>query len=144
VEHKYANGVRVIHMDITTAKKRADQFNPGSMASVMFGSEGWIYISRQGMRTKPESLIREIIGPDEKRVIRSTDHRRNFLNAVKTREQTIANIDSAVHGEMANQQADIAMRLRRKVRWDPVKEEFIGDDQATRMMDRPMRSPWRI
>jgi len=144
VEHKYANGVRVIHMDITTAKKRADQFNPGSMASVMFGSEGWIYISRQGMRTKPESLIREIIGPNEKRVIRSTDHRRNFLNAVKTREQTIANIDSAVHGEMANQQADIAMRLRRKVRWDPVKEEFIGDDQATRMMDRPMRSPWRI
>jgi hypothetical protein len=45
---------------------------------------------------------------------------------------------------MANQQADIAMRLRRKVRWDPVKETFIGDDQAARMMERPMRSPWRV
>ncbi len=52
VEHKYANGVRVIHMDSVTAKKRAEQFNFGGMASVMFGTEGWIYISRQGMRTQ--------------------------------------------------------------------------------------------
>ncbi|MBM3892352.1 MAG: hypothetical protein FJ388_24820 [Verrucomicrobia bacterium] len=86
--------------------------------------------------------MREVIGPNEKKVIFSEDHRRNFLNAVRTRSATIAGIDSAVHGEMVNQQADIAMRLRRKVRWDPVKEEFIGDDQATRMMGRPMRSPW--
>ena len=144
VEHKYANGVRVIHMDIATAKKRAEQFNLGGFASVMFGSEGWIYISRQGMRTKPESLMREVIGPNMKKVVLSNDHRRNFLNAIKTREQTIANVDSAVHGEMMNQQADIAMRLGRKVHWDPVKEEFIGDEQATRMMSRPMRSPWHL
>ena len=144
VEHKYANGVRVIHMDLASARKRAAQFNAGGMASVMFGTEGWIYISRQGMRTEPESLIREVIGPNEKKVILSNDHRRNFLSAVKTRDRTIAHIDSAVHGEMVNQQADIAMRLRRKVRWDPLKEEFIGDEQATRMMERPMRSPWRL
>ena len=144
VEHRYANGVRVIHMDLASARKRADQFKFGSMASVMFGTEGWIYVSRQGMRTKPESLMREVIGPNEKKVILSNDHRRNFLNAVKTKGQTIAHIDSAVHGEMVNQQADIATRLRRKVRWDPVKEEFIGDPQATRMMARSMRSPWHL
>jgi len=142
VEHKYGNGVRVVHMDMTSARKRVEQFRTGSMASLMFGSEGWIYVSRQGMRTHPESVMREVIGPNEKKVIFSEDHRRNFLNAVRTRSATIAGIDSAVHGEMVNQQADIAMRLRRKVRWDPVKEEFIGDDQATRMMGRPMRSPW--
>lgn len=144
VEHKYADGVKVIHMDLPTAKKRAEQFNFGGMASVIFGTEGWIYISRQGMRTKPESLMREVIGPNEKKVIVSNDHRRNFLDAIRTREQTIANVESAAHGEMMNQQADIAMRLKRKVRWDPEKEEFIGDEQATRMMARPMRSPWRL
>jgi predicted dehydrogenase/HEAT repeat protein len=144
VEHKYANGVKVIHMDISTAKKRAGQFNFGTMASVMFGSEGWIYVSRQGMRSKPESLLHEVIGPNEKKVILSNDHRRNFLNAIKTREQTIANVDSAAHGEMTNQQADIATRLKRTVLWDPVKEEFIGDEAATRLMERPMRSPWQL
>jgi predicted dehydrogenase len=144
VEHKYASGVRVIHMDLGTAKKRAEQFNFGSMASMIFGTEGWIYISRQGMRTKPESLMREVIGPNEKKVIVSNDHRRNFLDAIRTGEQTIANVESAAHGEMVNQQADIAMRLKRKVRWDPVKEEFIDDERANRMLARPMRSPWRI
>jgi predicted dehydrogenase len=143
-EHKYADGVKVIHMDLPTAKKRAGQFNFGGMASVIFGTEGWIYISRQGMRTKPESLMREVIGPNEKKVIVSNDHRRNFLDAIRTGEKTIANVESAAHGEMMNQQADIAMRLKRKVRWDPEKEEFIGDEQASRIMARPMRSPWRV
>jgi hypothetical protein len=96
------------------------------------------------MRTKPESLMREVIGPNEKKVIVSNDHRRNFLDAIRTGEKTIANVESAAHGEMMNQQADIAMRLKRKVRWDPEKEEFIGDEQASRMMARPMRSPWRV
>jgi predicted dehydrogenase len=144
VEHRYANGVKVIHMDVATARKRSDHFKTGSMASVMIGSEGWIYVSRQAMRTHPESLMREVIGPNEKKVILSNDHRRNFLDAVRNRTQPIANIESAVHGEMVNQQADIALRLGRKVRWDPVREEFIGDPQATRMMSRPMRSPWRL
>jgi len=144
VEHKYANGVKVIHMDQMSARKREEQFRTGSMASMMYGSEGWIYVSRQGMRTKPDSLMREVIGPNEKKVIFSNDHRRNFLDAVKNRTRPIANIESAVHGEMMNQQADIAMRLGRKVRWDPVKEEFMGDAEASRMMSRPMRSPWRL
>jgi hypothetical protein len=45
---------------------------------------------------------------------------------------------------MICQQADIAMRLRRKVRWDPVAEQFENDQEANRMLSRPMRSPWRL
>ncbi|HOL72831.1 MAG TPA: Gfo/Idh/MocA family oxidoreductase [Bryobacteraceae bacterium] len=143
-EHRYANGVRVIHMDLETAKKRAQQFHFGGMASVMFGTEGWIYVSRQGMRTHPERLMHEIIKPHEKKVIKSDNHRRNFLDAIRTRQQPISNIDAAAHGEMVCQQADIAMRLGRKLRWDPVKEEFVDDPEANRMLARSMRSPWRL
>ena len=88
--------------------------------------------------------MREVIKPDEKKVIKSDDHRRNFLNACRTRQRTISNIDAAAHGEMVCQQADIAMRLKRKLRWDPAKEEFIGDEEANRMLARSMRSPWRL
>jgi len=144
VGHKYANGVKVIHMDLATARKREPQFRTGGMASMMYGSEGWIYVSRQEIRAHPATLLRKVIGPNEKKAIFSNDHRRNFLDAVKKRTVPIANIESAVHGEMTNQQADIALRLRRKVRWDPAKEKFIGDAQATRMMARPMRSPWSL
>jgi Oxidoreductase family, C-terminal alpha/beta domain len=45
---------------------------------------------------------------------------------------------------MVCQMGDIAVRLKRKLRWDPVKEEFIDDLQANRMLSRPRRSPWSV
>ena len=36
------------------------------------------------------------------------------------------------------------MRLGRKLKWDPAREEFVGDAEANRMRSRPMRSPWRL
>ena len=145
VEHKYPNGVRVIHMDMVTAQKRAPQFRiSGYMASVMIGSKGWIYVSRQQMQTHPESLMHEVIGPDEVKVIKSNDHRRNFLDAIRTGKRTISHIDAAVSAEIMCQQADIAMRLRKNLHWDPQKEVFLDSAEANRMLSRPMRSPWRI
>jgi len=144
VEHQYANGVKLLHTDMLTAQRRAPQFREGGMASLFIGSEGWVYVSRNGMRTYPESLMHATIGPDEIHVPHSTDHRRNFLNAVRTGRRSISHIDAAVRAEMVCQQADIAIRLRRKVRWDPEQETFPGDDAANRMLARPMRSPWHL
>jgi ketosteroid isomerase-like protein len=145
VEHKYANGVRLIHMDMVTARKRAKQFHIRNyMASVIFGSEGWIYVSRQGMQTNPESLMQTVIGPNEVKVIKSDDHRRNFLDAIKTRQPTISPVEAAVRAETVCQQAHIAMKLARKLRWDPIKEAFVDDEQANRMLSRAMRSPWHL
>jgi predicted dehydrogenase len=144
IEHKYANGVKLIHTDIRTAKKRAEQFNFGNMASLLIGTEGWIYVSRTALRTHPESLVREKFGPNAVRVIHSDDHRRNFLDAVRTGRQPISHIESAVRADTVCQQADIAMRLKRPLRWDPAAERFVGDEQANRMLARPMRSPWHL
>ena len=59
VEQRDANGVSVIHMDLVTAKTRAKQFEFGSMASLVTGSKGWIWVSRQGIRTEPASLAED-------------------------------------------------------------------------------------
>jgi len=85
-----------------------------------------------------------VIGPNEIRLPRSTDHRRDFLDAVRTRRDPIAPIEGAATAEFICQQDDIAIRMNRKLRWDPVREEFIGDAQANRMLSRPMRSPWHL
>ncbi len=142
VEQKYANGVNVIHMDLVTAKRRAKQFELGGMASLVTGSKGWIWVSRQGVRTEPESLAKTAIRPDEKRVLFSDDHKKNFLDAIRKRAQPISPIVSAVHAETACQQADIAMQLQRKLRWDPKAERFIDDEQANRLLSRAIRAPW--
>jgi predicted dehydrogenase len=146
VEHKYANGVRLIHMDMVSAKKRAPEFNsmPSNGATVIFGSKGWIYVSRAGMVTNPARLATERIGPNEIRVIRSDDHKRNLLNAIRTGQRTICPVESAVRTQTVNQQAYISMSLGRKLHWDPVQEQFIDDAEANRWLSRPMRSPWHL
>jgi len=143
VEHKYANGVTLVHMDLLSAKARVPQFQNGSMASVLVGTKGWIWVSRDGLRMDPPSLMQTVIRPAEKRVIFSNDHRRNFLDAIRTRRKTISPIDSAFRSEAICQQADIAMRLERKLRWDPKTDTFIGDDRANRMLTRAIRGPWQ-
>ena len=132
VEHRYANGVKLLHLDIGTAKKRYPQFQFGSMAMLFIGSEGWIYVSRQGMRTQPESLMHTVIGPDRQKLIVSDDHRRNFLHAMRTGCQPVSGIEAAVRAETVCQQADIALRLGRRVTWDPAKETFVNDEAANR------------
>ncbi len=144
VEYVYANGVRLNFMDLATARKRVAQFAAERGVGVaIFGTEGWIWVSRTNIRTQPESLTRTLIGPNEIRVTRSNDHKRNFLDAIRTGSPTISTVESGARDEMVCQMADIAIRLKRKLRWDPVNELF-DNEAANRMLSRPARSPWRL
>jgi predicted dehydrogenase len=144
VEYTYANGVRLNFMDLATARKRVEQFEAERGVGVaIFGTEGWIWVSRTNIRTQPESLARMTIGPSEIRVTRSNDHKRNFLDAIRTGRPTISTVESGARDEMVCQMADIAIRLKRKLRWDPVRERF-DDEAANRMLSRSARSPWRL
>lgn len=120
VEHRYANGVKLIHLDSRTAMKRAPQFKLHRWRGVLLlGTKGWGVASRQGIDAHPKSLLTTVIGPNESRLPRSNDHRRNFLHAVRTGQKPISTIEAAVNSDITCHQADIAMRLRRKLRWEP-------------------------
>lgn len=148
IEFAYANGVKAHMMDLSTARRRFAQFNrgldqPRGFGDVLIGSEGWIFVGRDTIQTYPDSLVRTVIGPNEIRV-RSSDHKRNFLDAVRTGRQPISHIEAAVRGETMCQMGDIATRLKRKLRWNPEKEIFPDDGQANARLSRPMRAPWRL
>ncbi len=138
VNLKFANGVT---MRFTDGKR-----NP---YGVRFeGPDGWVFVKEGhlggNVNANPKSLLREPIGPGEVHLPVSTHHQRNFLDCIKTRARTIAPIEEAVRSETLVQLSDIAMRLGRKLKWDPDKELFIGDEYANRMLKRPMRPPWRL
>ncbi len=143
-EHRYANGVRLIHMDMRTALTRAKQFRLAQFGILFRGTKGWIYISRQGFFTQPEALKHVTLGPNDIRLPKSNDHRRDFLDAVKARSMPITDVDTAVRSDTICHQADIAMQLGRPLRWDPLTEVFVNDRQANRLLSRPMRSPWHL
>jgi hypothetical protein len=114
------------------------------MGMLFLGTEGWIYVCREYFRTSPEFLLKTPFGFDDIRLPYSRDHRRNFLDAVKTRQKPICPVDIAVRSDTVCHQADIAMRLGRPLEWDPQNERFVDDEQANRLLHRPMRNPWHI
>ena len=134
VRHTYADGVTMIYTD-----------NEQNKQGVVFqGSEGWVYVSRGEIDAEPKSLLSSQIGPGEIHLPTSPGHQREFLDAIKTRKRTISDIDVAVRSDTISHLTDISTRLRRKVRWDPDKEEIPGDPEASRMLARSMREPWRF
>jgi predicted dehydrogenase len=142
--HTYENGVRIRYMDHRSARQKEPLYTSHMMGILFIGTEGWIFVQRGFMGAQPKSLLRTVIGPNEICLPRSNDHRRNFLDCVKTRQQPICPIEVAVRSDTVCHQADIAIRLGRKLYWDPVKEEYKNDTEANRMLSRPMRSPWQL
>ncbi len=69
-------------------------------------------------------------------------HARNFLDCVRSRNEPISDLESAHRVATVCHLANIALRLGRRVRWDPAREEIIEDAEAARMLVRPYRAPW--
>ena len=138
VNLKFANGVV---MNFTDGEKIP--------LGVRFeGTDGWVFVKERHLGgtfdAHPKALLREEIRPTEVRLPVSNHHQQNFLDAVRTRGQTVAPVEVAVRSDAICQLSDIAMRLGRKLKWNPDKEEFVGDAEANRMLSRPMRAPWSL
>ena len=148
-EALYANGVRMIV---------SGDF-PNGLKFV--GTEGWIFVSRgnesvtasdPGSRLKdPRALaasdptiITSVIGPDEIHLYESRDHHGNWLECVRSRQQPVAPVEVAHRACSACLIHHMAMKLRRKLYWDPLEERFKNDDEANAMRSRPQRPPYEV
>ncbi|HCO96709.1 MAG TPA: hypothetical protein DIU00_22685 [Phycisphaerales bacterium] len=132
---KYSNGVVM-----TVANNK--QIPQGTK---WYGESGkWIYVKRGKLEANPASVLKEVIGPDEIKLYRSRDHKQNFLDCVKSRKETIAPAEIAHRSISIGLLGEIAMLTERKLKWDPDKERFLNDEQANRMLSRPMRGPWHL
>jgi glucose-fructose oxidoreductase len=112
--------------------------------TTFIGDKGKVMISRGGLQTEPASLAREVIGPGEIHLIASNNHQGNFIESVRTRQQTISPVEVACLSDAVSHMCDIAIRTGRKIKWDPWKEEIIGDEDAARRLTRPLRGPWTL
>ena len=129
----YANGVELI-------------CTPGGVGGTarFEGTEGAVNVDWNSMRTEPESLASTVIGPNEIHLHQSRDHKRDFLDSIKSGRDPIAPVEVGHRSASICHLANIAMKLGRKLRWDPDAECFIGNDQANRLLSKPLRSPWRM
>lgn len=133
---RYANGVEMV--------VASDRLVPKGMGTVWYGEKGWVHVDRGRQATNPAELWNEAIGPNEIRLYHSRDHQQNFLDCVKSRQKTITPVEVAHRSISVGLLGEIAMRLERKLQWNPDKEEFVNDPEANRMLSRPMRAPWHL
>ncbi|MDH7502299.1 MAG: Gfo/Idh/MocA family oxidoreductase [Verrucomicrobiota bacterium] len=108
------------------------------------GTDGWVLVDRTQIRTSPESLVETKFGSGDVQLTRSSNHVRNFLDSIRSRQPAICPIEDSVQGDILCHLADIAMRLERKLKWDGQKEKFVGDSEANRRLRmRTPRREWR-
>ena len=129
--YRYSNGVTVVRDDDMEYK------------SILFtGTEGMIEVSRNFIDAKPQSLLREHIGPEKIHLYKSENHYANWLECIRSRQRAICDAETGCRSATVCHLGIIANRLGRPLKWDPVAERFINDGEADRMLSRPMRSPW--
>jgi len=108
------------------------------------GGEGWVHINRHRLSAEPLSVLKSAIKPSETILYESDDHIGNFLDCVRSRCRTVAPAQVAHRSVAIGHLATIAMKLGRKLRWDPAKERFLNDTEADRLIARTTRIPWRL
>ncbi|MBI4557285.1 MAG: Gfo/Idh/MocA family oxidoreductase [Candidatus Hydrogenedentes bacterium] len=142
---KYDSGVKLRYWSDPPPEKWKKRYGKVTSHGTAFeGSKGWVHVDREHLRTHPEKLAKSEIGPNELHLPVSDHHVQNFLQSILARKPAISDIESSVQSDILCQISDIAIRLDRKVRWDPAAERFVKDEEADARLSRPMRSPWQL
>jgi predicted dehydrogenase len=134
VTFRYANGV------IMTCK-------PGNPSIKFIGSDGWVGNTgwRGPLEASSKAVLNSEIGPGEVRLYTNVKGEHDdFLKCVKSRKDPYFPVEIGHRVSTVCHLANLSIRLGRKLKWDPVAEQFENDAEANAMMTRPMRAPWTL
>ncbi len=143
---RYANGVKLIldFLDTPFGKLEPHYRTSGGTCPVRYeGDEGWVETGDSGqVTTHPTSLKSEMKRFAQGVGTNPAPHTHNFFECMRSRALTAANSSVMRHSHIACHAAALSWELGRKLAFDPVKEEFIGDPEANRLRTRAAREPW--
>lgn len=147
-EALYANGV---HMIVSNELPNGIKF---------IGTDGWIWVTRgvykvtdsdpvadkDGIKPIDASdpkILQSVIGPGEIHLYESSEQHANWLDCIKSRKEPVAPVEIGHRSCSACLLHHIAMKLKRKIYWDPEKEIFKNNDKdATALLSRPRRKKY--
>lgn len=144
----------------TCTKYRTELKYPGGVEMVMagghgdirggtkwIGSDGWVWVDRGGFDSSKDEFKDFSRLPENLRktpLYYSRNHQRNFLDCVKSRKPTITPVETAHHSAVPGHLGLIAMLVGRTIKWDAEKEQILNDAEATKLMTRPFRAPYKL
>lgn len=133
-ENVYPNGVRMIG------------HKTGPRGIKFEGTEGSLFVHIHGgkLEAEPASLLDIQFGDGDVQLGRTPDHQRNFIDCVRSREEPFAGGEIGHRTATLCQLNVIAMRLGRPLKWDPVTEKIIDDEEANEYLMPRMREKWSL
>ncbi len=130
--YKYANGVTLL-------------CGKGQTGGTTFeGDKGSIFVNRGKLSSTPANLIKQKLGDSAVHLYVSNNHHGNWLECIRSRKLPICDVEIGHRSATVCHLGNIALRTGRKITWDPVKEEIVGDKEAAAMLSRPYRAPWSL
>jgi len=121
-----------------------DQTPVQNFGAVFVGDGGWIHVGREGyLESHPADIAREALAhPEPGSPV--NNHHQDWFNCLRTRRRPACDVAVGARSTIVSHLGCIAHWTGRRLRWDPVREEFPGDPEANRWRARPMRQPWGI
>ena len=136
--YRYANGITMV--------RDGKYEGHGGVNGILFiGSKGRVEVNRGHLKTWPESLLKQKIGPNEVHLYDSNNHYGDFLKSIKTRKPPICDVEIGYSTVAVCHLGNIAYRVKRPLFWDQKKQVFSKPDpEAERLLGRTMRAPWHL
>jgi len=133
----YADGTKLIVDNQGSFNTRTIRFE---------GDEGWIQVDDGNMKVTAEpASILKIRRKASRDFNDMGGHVSNLLQCMRSRQQkTVCDPESSHRATTISHIGNICVRLGRDLEWDPLKERFVNDDEASRMLSRAMRHPWHV
>ena len=134
VTYRYANGVK---MTCTS----------GNPSLKFIGTKGWVgNVGWRGpLDASSDAILNAVIEQGETKLFTNpAGEHRNFLDCVKSRKDPYFPVDIGHRVSSICHLANISIRLGRKLHWDPEAEQFVNDAEASQLMNRSMRAPWKL
>jgi len=110
------------------------------------GTEGWLLVEgwNQPLQASNPDWLNIDLGQEETQLYTAKNEQDNFLNCVKSRKEPYHPAEDMHRTATIAHMGHIAMKLDRKLNWNPAKEEFINDEEANAMRSREERDPWKL
>lgn len=112
------------------------------MGTRFIGDKGEIYVNRGVFQPSSDEIGAIKLKDSDIHLIDSSNHHKNFLSCMETRELPICDVEIGHRTATACHLGNISCRLERKIEWDPVAEKINGDDEAAELTHRAHRAPY--
>ncbi len=148
--YRYANGV-LLQVAWRVPKDRPfrieawdDRTPIQNFGALYVGDRGWIHVGREGFLQShpPDIAIQALAQAEPGRPV--NNHHQDWFQSIRTRRRPACDVEVGARSTTVAHLGCIAHWLARPLRWDPAKEDFIGDAEAHRLLWRPMRQPWQL